>query len=612
MMEKKVFEWLNNNIDKYICLDDATKAKKEAFSSLFSSERTLDEDVVEAAYKDFVEDFYNNIIGYKNGFANKSIVAEDLDCYLINTSDGMVPIGCYREARPVETSMLMQKYIEICEGCIPTDKNKLVSDWQAELDSISSDYQEKKTKKHSSAGKCIASLVCGIVGIILSIVAFFMSGGFSVLSQTPNKETMEYIRNTMPCLASAGATDITAFAWWMLIFAVALMGISLFLVWELKLAKEKQLTDDLLNNSHLIVERIEKGIQDDIENRVEEIRVAARQGRELKVEKNQNASEIEGFKKKIKISSKYVNRRHFYSHVAILVSLIVFIAVMPICFTKIIPNMLDEQSYQQAITMMGNKQYEDAISKFEAIDFYKDSKDKIAECKYGAATTLLENDEAQKAKSIFKQLNDYKDSKDKVIECDYKIALKNKSEGELLKSYNQFVALGDYKDSKDQLEKLKSPMYKKGVELYRADDYSDARQYFDKTKDYDREEDYLKLIEAHQGTLSQVSELYNLVDFEDTKEILLDDDHIYDFLMGNWGGSNGKYLRYRKTSAYNTNCEYNIPWTEGKYFKLENGAHYNGSNDTSWKKQWSFTIVDANTIEVYCSKDYSTYTLYRN
>lgn len=609
-MEIKVYEWLNQNIEKYICLDDAAISKKEAFTNLFSSEHTLDEGRAKETYEDIVENFYNNIIGYKNGFANKSIVAEDLDCYFINTSDGMVPIGYYRETRPVEAAMLMQKYIEICEGCIPTDKNKMVSDWQTELDSISSDFQEKKEKKHSSVGKCIASLSLGVVGFILSLVSFFMAGGFSVLSQSPNKETVEYIRNTMPCLARAGASDITTFAWWMLILAVVLLGASVFLAWELKLAKEKKLTDDLLNNSHFSVEKIEKGIQDDIENRLEEIRVAARQGKELKVEKNQNANEIDNFKKKIKISRKYVNRRHFYSHISILISLIIFVLAMPVCFTNIIPNMLDEQSYQQAITMMSNKQYEDAISKFEAIDFYKDSKDKIVECKYGQATYLLENNEAQKAKSIFKQLDDYKDSKDMVIECDYKIAIKSKSDGELLKAYNQFVALNDYKDSKEQLEKLKSPMYKKGVELYRSDDYSEAKQYFEKSVDHDREEDYLKLIDAHQGNLSDITELYHLVDFEDTKEILLDDDNIFDFLLGYWTGAGGKYLRYYRTSG-GTRTEYNLPYTDGQFYKLEDGCHYHGSDSTSWKKQWSFKIINANTIEVLCSKDYNTYTLYR-
>ena len=613
-MEIKVYEWLNQNIEKYICLDDAAVSKKEAFTNLFSSEHTLDEERAKETYEEFVENFYNNIIGYKNGFANKSIVAEDLDCYFINTSDGMVPIGYYRETRPVEAAMLMQKYIEICEGCMPTDKNKMVSDWQTELDSISSDFQEKKEKKHSSVGKCIASLSLGVVGFILSLVSFFMAGGFSVLSQTPNKETVEYIRNTMPCLARAGASDITTFAWWMLILAVVLLGASVFLAWELKLAKEKKLTDDLLNNSHFSVEKIEKGIQDDLENRLEEIRVAARQGKELKVEKNQNANEIDNFKKKIKISRKYVNRRHFYSHISILISLIIFVLAMPVCFTNIIPNMLDEQSYQQAITMMSNKQYEDAISKFEAIDFYKDSKDKIVECKYGQATTLLEENEPQKAKTIFKQLKDYRDSSDLVIECDYKTALNYKTDGELLKAYNEFTKLSDYKDSEEQLDKLKSPLYKKGVELYQSDDYSEAKQYFEKSVDYDREEDYLKLIDAHQGNLDNIKELYYLIDFEDTKEILLDDDNIFDFLMGSWSDAYGDHsLKYERRSATSTHCTHDLPSSSyGDYYKLEDGCHYKGSDSTSWNKQWSFEIIDVNTIEVYCYQNYSTYTLYRN
>ena len=41
-MEIKVYEWLNQNIEKYICLDDAAVAKKEAFTSLFSKDAAVE------------------------------------------------------------------------------------------------------------------------------------------------------------------------------------------------------------------------------------------------------------------------------------------------------------------------------------------------------------------------------------------------------------------------------------------------------------------------------------------------------------------------------------------------------------------------------------------
>lgn len=612
-MEIKVYDWLNMNIEKYICLDDEANAIKNAFSNLFSTECALDNERAKSIYNDFIANFYNNIIGYKNGFANRSIVAEDLDCYFINTSDGMVPIGYYRETRPVETTMLMQKYIEICEGGIPLEKNKIVTDWQAKLDLISSKYQEKKDKKHSSVFKCVVSLSLGIIGSILSVVSFFMAGGFFALSQSINKASVDNIRNRMPCLARAGVPEIVVFAWWMLIISIMLIGTSVFVAWELKLAKEKKLTDDLLKNPYLTVEKIETGIHDDLKNNLEEIHFAARQGKNLKVSKNQNATEITGFNEKIAISSKYVNRRNIHSNVVVLILLIIFVCAMPLCFTNVIPSMLDEKSYQQALSMMNNGEYTEAIAKFESIDFYKDSKDKIIECKYFEASVLLKNGEAQKAKTIFKQLDDYKDSGDMVTECDYKIAIKNKADGELLKAYNQFVALNGYKKAKEELEKLREPMYKKGIDIYRAKNYPEAKQYFEITNNYNRESDYLKLIDAHQGKLQNVEDIYYLIDFEDTKEILLADKNIFDFLEGNWTNSSGKYLTYERTSETNTHCSYNIPWSyDGEYYKLEGGCHYNGSDSTSWKKQWSFTIVDANTIEVYCTKNSSTYTLHRN
>ena len=291
-MDKRCYLWIFKNLSKYSFTADAISIK-ESIARLLLTEDTIDAPEIiqkmENYYEQLVSNFYNNIIGYRNGLADKMITAAELDCYFILTADGMIPIGYYRETRPVEAAMLMQKYIQNCENDVPKEKNKMISDWQSELDLISSNYQEKKDKKHSGLPKCIASLSFCVVGIILSVISFFMSGGFTVLSGTIGNQVVNSVRSIMPCLARASATNIKAFAWCMLIFAIILLVTSVLLVWELKLAKDKKTTDDLLNHSHTTVAKIETGIQHDIKNSMEEIRSAARQGREFSAEQNQNS-----------------------------------------------------------------------------------------------------------------------------------------------------------------------------------------------------------------------------------------------------------------------------------------------------------------------------------
>ncbi len=609
-MEYKVYVWLNDNIDKYNFLDENSLKIKEAFSNSIIEHR--DNETVEIAYNNFVQNFYNNIIGFKNGFANKGIVADSLDCYFVNTSDGMIPIGYYKENRPVEAAMLVQKYMEICEQCIPTEKNKLVMEWQGEIEKIGEEFQGIKEKKYSGIKKATTSVVFSGILLVLSIISFFMAGGFGAVSGNLDSQTVTNIQSIMPCLMRATAGEINTFAVFMMITGIMATLLTLFFVYELKLALDRKSTEELLNNSHSTVKNIEDGINDDLKNKSEEMRSAIRQGRDLTVEKNNNSNEIELLNKKIKIAKKYVKRFLVHSHIAVLITLIVVTCCMPICFTRIIPNIAIKQVYNQAVQMMDDKEYSKAAEKFKTIESYMDSTAKVDECNYLEGKRLLDEGKTKEAKVIFSKMKGYKESDNLVKECDYQAAKKNIENDEYLMAYDVFLKLGEYKDSKKQLENLKEPLYEKGKEAYQDEKYSEAKRYFEKSEDYEKEVDYLKLIDAHSGELEDISEIYYLIDFEDTKDILMEDSNAIDFLEGRWTNSSGKYLTYTKTGENSSQTSYNIPWTEGTNYKIEDSIHYHGSNSSGWTKQWSIKIIDVNTIELYCYKDYQTYILSRN
>lgn len=107
--------------------------------------------------------------------------------------------------------------------------------------------------------------------------------------------------------------------------------------------------------------------------------------------------------------------------------------------------------YENAIELMDNQRYEEAISKFVALDDYKDASTKIDECYYLEAMQLYSNKKYDEAITVFQKAENHKDAKVKIVECYY---LKGKQlyiDGEYGEAAAAFHAAGYYKDAK-QLE----------------------------------------------------------------------------------------------------------------------------------------------------------------
>ena len=142
----------------------------------------------------------------------------------------------------------------------------------------------------------------------------------------------------------------------------------------------------------------------------------------------------------------------FATPVAIVV--VVFIIILN---AVIIPN----GKYNDALALMNNGKYEDAVLVFEALEGYKDSKDKISECeafilenKYQSALSLLNAGKYVEAIAAFEELDEYKDSKDKISECEtailegkYQSALSLLNAGKYVEAIAAFKELNEYKDS---------------------------------------------------------------------------------------------------------------------------------------------------------------------
>lgn len=135
----------------------------------------------------------------------------------------------------------------------------------------------------------------------------------------------------------------------------------------------------------------------------------------------------------------------------------VIVAFVIILNMVIIPN----SKYNDAITLMQAGKYSEAITAFEALDGYKDSADKIAECntaiidsKYNEAIALMKEGKYIEAKNALLALEGYKDSFTKIDECKdkifgdkYKEAIALMEEGKYTEARSAFYLLEGYKDS---------------------------------------------------------------------------------------------------------------------------------------------------------------------
>ena len=108
-----------------------------------------------------------------------------------------------------------------------------------------------------------------------------------------------------------------------------------------------------------------------------------------------------------------------------------------------------------------------------------------------------------------------------------------------------------------------------------------------------------------------LDELLPILDFEDTKSLLQSEFFADYFLIGSWRAKNEwKYLNIDE----NGHISYNLPWIDyGDYYRIEDGDFllYKDNDYDNTKKLFTFKIINADQISIYCHKDGSRYNLFR-
>ncbi len=267
--------------------------------------------------------------------------------------------------------------------------------------------------------------------------------------------------------------------------------------------------------------------------------------------------------------------------------------------------------------------YEKAKSIYSGIGFYRDSASMVDECDYMKAADLLENGDPEEAKEIFEELEHYKDSSLRVLDCELALAEEYLDEGDKEKAFECLEALVklQYEGSESKMQYLIEELFEDAIQKYREGDYDIAKDIFELYKDgslllgesVDSDyNNYMSLIEVHMGVHDDISEIFGLIDFEDTRKILLSDEYVFDFLMGRWADSSNNIIEFSENSNGSISCSCTLPYEDGTYYKIQNGIQYYGDDgNEGWKKGMKYEIAHENKIKVYCYSNGVTYTMYR-
>ena len=287
--------------------------------------------------------------------------------------------------------------------------------------------------------------------------------------------------------------------------------------------------------------------------------------------------------------------------------------------------------YQKAKNLLEEGKYDQAIAEFSALGAFYDSSEMVNEPLYQKALFLFESADFKDAYVILEDLNGYKDSKAKLDKCIYSWASNSLALGSetFAKSFEQTVELSNenyatvYETIIRNINSHEDFFYwfntQKSAVVYSLlktlpttyEDTSSLLKFFKALANGDSEL-ILTYIEEKSGLLKSLWYL-NFV-----KNCLTDDAIMPIFLEGYWTTSdNSYYLNFYEDEDEIICSEFTLPWVSQpkgtEHYDIQSSIYVWADEDfNELAKVFKITVVDFDTIKVFCYKDNKTYTLFRN
>lgn len=174
-------------------------------------------------------------------------------------------------------------------------------------------------------------------------------------------------------------------------------------------------------------------------------------------------------------------------------------------------------------------------------------------------------------------------------------------------------------------------MYEDGISAYHNSNYGTANLFFEAVPKYKRSQDYIALIAAHNGRYVYIEDsndplslalfsasnenapqkynnLLKLIGFEDANSIIIN-NYFGLYLNGDWKTSDGKYYFSFDKESFRERDNLPASISSGTYSISD--CIYTLNDGHSESKIFRFKVLDEDTLSIYCFKDGSIHTMYR-
>ena len=137
---------------------------------------------------------------------------------------------------------------------------------------------------------------------------------------------------------------------------------------------------------------------------------------------------------------------------------------------------INECNYQIAQKSLDEGSFDDAINGFTNLGDYKDSAEKIMEAKYAKAMKLFDDLDFESALAVFNEISDYNDVAEYIGKCEYELTV----DGQFMRALSDsLMARWDYLDSSEAQKADENDLYEKACEL----ELGKVEAFYDQTFD---------------------------------------------------------------------------------------------------------------------------------
>lgn len=309
--------WLYKNVDRYTYNTDKARTVLEGIKSMVLSEDVEptkeEQEKLQKFYTQFIGQFNNDPFSYKTGLVDAGIETNDFDCYFIESTDGLVPIGYYKEIRPVESVIMLNQQVTIQSDEAKEKKSKIMLAFRREAKTLSGKYAELKRYKKANIWRAVVVAVLFVL-VILNFVSFLKISNIGEIIKCIGKGQLftNAIDNAMYSMPLPFLEGGGTFVWFLmlivhLIFVLIVICNIKKLYNEFKMAIKRISADNIENKIEARVKTIETRFPEIHASQTAELLEVARQGNPHTIEKSPLARITKGTRDIIARAKAYLN-----------------------------------------------------------------------------------------------------------------------------------------------------------------------------------------------------------------------------------------------------------------------------------------------------------------